>query len=78
LEAEDIGSRITAENPNILGLGLGQTGMSAVTAVAGGSVTRDGGKIVIAGGSSVGLLANNGMRMVCTFLAVMERYPEQT
>ena len=68
LEAEDLGSRITAQNPTILGLGVGQTGIAAVSAVNGGlvflegvpSVAPEGGKIEIAGGSSIGLLADNG------------------
>src|SRR5271166_3439433 len=57
LEAEDNGSRITAENPGILGLGVGQTGIYAVN---GGLVNLEGGKIEIGGGSSIGLLADNG------------------
>src|SRR6516225_6304680 len=60
LQAEDSGSRITAENPTILALGLGQTGISAVRAVNGGLVILEGGKIGIAGGSSIGLMAENG------------------
>src|SRR5271157_3776931 len=60
LEAEDNGSRITAENPSILGLGVGQTGISAVSGVNGGLVNLEGGKIEIGGGSSIGLLADNG------------------
>src|SRR5271166_1128974 len=60
LEAEDNGSRITAENPGILGLGVGQTGISAFSGVNGGLVNLEGGKIEIGGGSSIGVLADNG------------------
>ena len=60
LEAQGTGSQITAKNPTILGLDAGQTGISAVSAINGGLVTLEGGKIEIAGASSVGLLANNG------------------
>jgi hypothetical protein len=58
LEAQGTGSQITAKNPTILG--LGQAGISAVSAINGGLVNLEGGKIDIAGASSVGLLANNG------------------
>src|SRR5271166_810483 len=57
LEAEDNGSRITAENPGILGLGVGQTGIYALNT---GLVNLEGGKIEIGGVSSIGLLADNG------------------
>src|SRR5580704_9021301 len=57
LEAADNGSRITAENPSILGLGVGQTG---IFAFSGGLVSLEGGKIEIGGRSSIGLLADNG------------------
>ena len=60
LEAQGTGSQITAKNPTILGLDAGQTGISAVSAINGSLVTMEGGKIEIAGSSSVGLLANNG------------------
>ena len=60
LQAEDSGSRITAENPTTQALGLGQTGISALRALNGGSVILEGGKIGIAGGSSIGLVADNG------------------
>ena len=60
LQAEDSASRITAENPTTQALGLGQTGISALRAVNGGSVILEGGKIGIAGASSIGLVADNG------------------
>ena len=60
LEAQGTGSEITAKNPTILGLDAGQAGISAASAINGGLVTLEGGKIQIAGASSVGLLANNG------------------
>ena len=60
LEAQGTGSQITAKNPTILGLDAGQTGISAVSGINGGLVTLEGGKIEIAGASSVGLFANNG------------------
>src|SRR5271166_2903927 len=70
LEAEDNGSRITAKNPGILGLGVGQTGISAVSGVNGGLVSLEGGKIEIGGGSSIGLLANNGTVNVSDAVAI--------
>jgi len=70
LEAEDVGSRITAEIPTILGLALGQIGIAAVSTVDGGLVTLDCGKIEIASGSSVGLLADNGTVTVNDALAI--------
>src|SRR5271157_6198149 len=70
LEAEDNGSRITAENPGILGLGVGQTGITAVSGVNGGLVSLEGGKIEIGGGSSIGLLANNGTVNVSDAVAI--------
>src|SRR5271166_4999900 len=70
LEAEDNGSRITAENPGILGLGVGQTGISAVSGVNGGLLSLEGGKIEIGGGSSIGLLANNGTVNVSDAVAI--------
>jgi outer membrane autotransporter protein len=60
LQAQGIGSKITAENLSITALGLGQTGISGATALDRGLVTLDGGKIEIVGGSSVGLSADNG------------------
>jgi outer membrane autotransporter protein len=60
VEAEGIGSRITAENITILALGLLRTGISGVEAVDGGLVTLEGGKIEILSKQSVGLLADNG------------------
>src|SRR6516225_9755975 len=42
LGAEDNGSRITAQNPTILGLGVGQTGIAAASAVNGGLVILEG------------------------------------
>jgi outer membrane autotransporter protein len=60
LEAQGTGSQITAKNPTILGLDAGQAGISAVSAINGGLVNLEGGKVEIAGASSVGLLANNG------------------
>ena len=62
LQAQGIGSRITAENPSILALGLGQTGISGVRGVDGGLVTLDGGTIEIAGDSSFGLFGDDGDR----------------
>ena len=56
LESQGTNSLITTKNPAILGLGLGQTGISAVKAMNGGLVTLEGGKIGIAAGSSIGLL----------------------
>jgi hypothetical protein len=70
LEAEDNGSRITAENPRILALDLGQTGISAVSAVNGGLVKLEGGNIGIAGGRSIGLLADNGTVNVSDAVAI--------
>jgi hypothetical protein len=61
LEAQGPNSLITAKNPSILGLGLGQTGISAVSAVNDGGVDLEASRIVIAGGSSIGLSADNGM-----------------
>jgi hypothetical protein len=60
LQAQGIGSQITAQNLTIAGLGLGQTGMSGARGVDGGSVTLRGGKIEIAGDSSFGVFAGNG------------------
>ena len=60
LQAQGIGSRITAENPGILALGLGQTGISGARGVDGGLVILDGGKIEIAGDNSFGLFGDNG------------------
>lgn len=60
LQAQGIGSRITAENPSILALELGQTGISGATAVDGGLVVLDGRKIEIVGDRSFGLVADNG------------------
>ena len=56
LESQGTNSLITAKNPGILGLGMGQAGISAVRAVDGGLVILEGGKIGIAAGSSIGLL----------------------
>src|SRR5208337_2780134 len=70
LDAENNGSRITAENPSILGLGVGQTGITAVSGVNGGLVSLEGGKIEIGGGSSIGLLANNGTVNVSDAVAI--------
>src|ERR1700751_4395159 len=70
LEAQGTNSLITAKNPGILGLGLGQTGISAVRAVNGGLVILEGGKIGIAGGSSIGLLADNGTVNVSNAVAI--------
>ena len=60
VQAEGIGSQITAKNFTILALGLGQTGISGAKAVDGGLVSLDGGKIEIAGDNSVGLFGDNG------------------
>jgi hypothetical protein len=60
LQAQGIRSRITAENPSILALGLGQTGISCARAVDGGLVTLDGGKIEIVSDNSFGLFGDNG------------------
>ena len=60
LQAEGIGSQITAKNFTILALGLGQTGIAGAKAVDGGLVSLDGGKIEIAGDNSVGLFGDNG------------------
>jgi hypothetical protein len=60
VEAEGIGSRITAENITILALGLLRTGISGVEAVNGGLVTFDGRKIEILSNQSVGFFANSG------------------
>src|SRR5271157_1687554 len=76
LEAEDNGSRITAENPGILGLGVGQTGISAVSGVNGGLVSLEGGKIEIGGGSSFGLLADNGTVIVSDAVAISMTGPD--
>ena len=74
LGAEDNGSRITAQNPTILGLGVGQTGIAAISAVNGGLVilegVPEGAKIEIAGGSSIGLLADNGTVNVSNAVAI--------
>ncbi len=60
LQAQGIGSRITAENFSISALGLGQTGIVGARAMDGGLVTLDGGKIEIVGDHSFGLFADNG------------------
>jgi hypothetical protein len=60
LQAQGIGSRITAENFSIAALGLGQTGISGARGIDGGLVTLDGGKIEIVGDNSFGLFADNG------------------
>jgi outer membrane autotransporter protein len=60
LQAQGIGSRITAENPDILALGLGQVGISGARSVDGGLVSLDGGTIEIAGGNSIGLFGDDG------------------
>ena len=60
LQAQGIGSRITAENLRILALGVGQTGIVGARGVDGGLVTLDGGKIEIVGDNSFGLFADNG------------------
>ena len=73
LEAEDNGSRITAENPSILGLGVGQTGIYAVN---GGLVSLEGGKIEIGGGGSFGLLADNGTVIVSDAVAISMTGPD--
>jgi outer membrane autotransporter protein len=54
-------SQLTAKNPNILALGLGQTGISGAMGIDGGLVALDSGKIEIAGDSSFGLFGNNGI-----------------
>src|SRR5258708_7984265 len=58
LQAQGIGSRITAENFSISALGLGQTGIVGARAMDGGLVTLDGGKIEIVGDHSFGLFAD--------------------
>jgi hypothetical protein len=73
LEAEDNGSRITAENPSILGLGVEQTGIYAVN---GGLVSLEGGKIEIGGGGSFGLLADNGTVNVSDAVAISMTGPD--
>src|SRR5262249_46149319 len=70
LEAQDIGSRITAQNPNIVALGLGRTGISAVSVVNGGLVILEGGKIGIPGRSSIGLVADNATVNVSDAVAI--------
>jgi hypothetical protein len=60
LQAQGIGSRITAENLSIAALGLGQAGISGARGIDRGSVILDGGKIEIVGDHSFGLLADNG------------------
>src|SRR6266853_5060777 len=60
LQAQGIGSRITAENLRILALGLGQTGIVGARGIDGGLVILDGGKIEIVGDNSFGLFADNG------------------
>src|SRR6266446_894325 len=60
LQAQGIGSRITAENLRILALGVGQTGIVGARGIDGGLVTLDGGKIEIVGDNSFGLFADNG------------------
>src|SRR5208283_6144599 len=47
LKAQGTGSQITAKNSTIVGLDAGLTGISAVTAVDGGLVSLEGGKIEI-------------------------------
>ena len=59
LQAQGIGSQITAQDLTIAGLGLGQSGISGARGADGGSVTLDGGKIEIAGDSSFGLFGDN-------------------
>jgi len=70
LEAEDNGSRITAQNPRIVALDLGQTGIFAVNAVNGGLVILEGGNIEIGGGRSIGLVADNGTVNVSDAVAI--------
>lgn len=60
IQSQGSGSRITTENINILALDPGQTGITGVTGLDGGSVTINGGSIRILGSSSIGLFANNG------------------
>jgi autotransporter family porin len=60
LQAQGIGSQITAQNPSITALRLGQTGISGARGVDGGLVALDGGKIEIAGDRSFGLIGDNG------------------
>ena len=60
VQAQGFGSRIVAENPNITGLQLGQTGVSGARAVDEGLVTIIDGKIEIAGDDSFGLFGDNG------------------
>jgi outer membrane autotransporter protein len=56
LEAQGVGSRITAENFNILASELGQTGIFGARSLDGGLVILDGGKIEISGGIGVSVL----------------------
>jgi outer membrane autotransporter protein len=60
LEAQGLGSQITADNLHVLGLGLDRTGLIGATAINGGSIILNGGSIEILGESSFGLLASNG------------------
>ena len=60
LQAQGIGSRITAENLRILALGVRQTGIVGARGIDGGSVVLDNGKIEIVGDNSFGLFADNG------------------
>ena len=76
VEAEDNSSQITAENPRIFGFGVGQTGLSAVRAVNGGLVTLDGGNIEIAGGRSIGILAEGGTVKVNDALTISMTGPD--
>jgi outer membrane autotransporter protein len=61
LQADGIGSRITAENLRIVAIDFGQTGIVGATGTDGGLVTLDGGKIEIVGDKSFGLFADNGI-----------------
>ncbi|HET9374699.1 MAG TPA: autotransporter outer membrane beta-barrel domain-containing protein [Chthoniobacterales bacterium] len=61
LQADGIGSRITAENLRIAALDFGQTGIVGVRSTNGGLVNLDGGKIEIVGDKSFGLFADNGI-----------------
>jgi outer membrane autotransporter protein len=60
IQAQGIGSRIAAENPLILALDPGQTGISGARVLDGGLVSLDGGKIEIAGDHSFGLFGDDG------------------
>jgi hypothetical protein len=70
LQAEGMGSQITAENSSIIGLERGQTRISAVRSVAGGLIILEGGEIEIAGDRSVGLFGDNGIVSAKGALAV--------